>query len=47
MILDQIAWVDCFAFLVFLAPQLLLHVGLVDLAICASKALPHLREQIV
>ncbi|EMC98949.1 hypothetical protein BAUCODRAFT_84891 [Baudoinia panamericana UAMH 10762] len=42
MILDQIAWVDCFVFLILLAPQLLLHVGVLDTAICASKALPHL-----
>ncbi|TKA82792.1 hypothetical protein B0A55_01772 [Friedmanniomyces simplex] len=42
MILSQIAWIDCLAFLLFLAPQLLLHVNILDLAICASKAIPHL-----
>ncbi|KAK4949315.1 hypothetical protein LTR10_011933 [Elasticomyces elasticus] len=42
MILSQIAWVDCFAFLTFLAPQLLLHVSLLELAACAAKAIPHL-----
>ncbi|KAK0325412.1 hypothetical protein LTR54_005053 [Friedmanniomyces endolithicus] len=43
MILSQIAWIDCLAFLLFLAPQLLLHVNTIDLAICACKAIPHLR----
>ncbi|KAK1093380.1 hypothetical protein LTR48_002459 [Friedmanniomyces endolithicus] len=42
MILSQIAWIDCLAFLLFLAPQLLLHVNTIDLAICACKAIPHL-----
>lgn len=45
MILNQIAWVDCFAFLLFLAPQLLLRVGIFGTAICAVKALPHLGER--
>lgn len=45
MILDQIAWLDCAAFLLFLAPQLLIHVGLFQTAICAIKALPFLRKQ--
>ena len=45
MILDQIAWVDCFAFLLFLAPQMLIHVGLFQTAICGIKALPFLRKQ--
>jgi hypothetical protein len=42
MILDQIAWSDCIVFLVFLAPQLIIHVGLIKTAICAIKALPFL-----
>jgi len=42
MILNQIAWVDCVAFFLLLAPQLLVHVGIFELASCASKALPHL-----
>jgi hypothetical protein len=44
MILDQIAWVDCFAFLVFLAPQLLLQVGFFQAVFCALKAAPHVGE---
>ena len=42
MILDQIAWSDCIIFLVFLAPQLIIHVGLMETAICGIKALPFL-----
>ncbi|USW51866.1 Putative alpha/beta hydrolase-3 [Septoria linicola] len=42
MILDQIAWVDCIAFLLFLAPQLLIHIGIFQTAICGIKALPFL-----
>jgi len=44
MILGQIAWVDCIAFLLFLTPQLIIHVGLLDAAICGIKALPFLRR---
>jgi hypothetical protein len=42
MILDQIAWSDCIIFLIFLAPQLIIHVGLIETAICGIKALPFL-----
>ncbi|KAM0701776.1 hypothetical protein Q7P35_010685 [Cladosporium inversicolor] len=42
MILDQVAWSDCIIFLVFLAPQLIIHVGLIETAICGIKALPFL-----
>lgn len=42
MILGQISWADCFAFLLFLAPQLIIHVGLLTTAICGIKALPFL-----
>lgn len=42
MILDQIAWSDCVVFLIFLAPQLLIHVGLIETAKCALQALPFL-----
>ncbi|KAH9832679.1 Pfam:DUF2424 [Teratosphaeria destructans] len=42
MILDQIAWSDCFVFLICLAPQLLIHVGLGETLICVIKALPHI-----
>lgn len=42
MILGQIAWVDCFAFLVFLAPQLIIQVGFFQTAFCGIKALPFL-----
>lgn len=47
MILSQIAWVDCCAFLLFLAPRLLIHVGLIATAKCALKALPHLRASTI
>lgn len=42
MILGQIAWLDCIAFLVFLTPQLIIHVGFATTAICGIKALPFL-----
>lgn len=42
MILGQIAWVDCIVFLVFLAPQLIIHVGFFRTAICGLTALPFL-----
>ncbi|KAK5118336.1 hypothetical protein LTR62_002849 [Meristemomyces frigidus] len=42
MILSQIAWIDCLAFLVFLAPQLLIHAGIIETISVALKALPHL-----
>ena len=44
MILDQISYFDCFVFLVFLAPQLLLHVNVFELLICIVQALPFFRE---
>lgn len=44
MILDGIAWVDCLAFLLFLAPQLIFQVGFFRTAICGVKALPFLCE---
>lgn len=44
MILGQISYLDCLVFLVFLAPQLLLNVSIIDLIICISKALPFVRE---
>jgi len=40
MILNQISYLDCLAFLVFLAPQLLIHVGILELAKCIFQALP-------
>ncbi|KAI4846979.1 Arylacetamide deacetylase-like protein [Aureobasidium sp. EXF-8845] len=40
MILNQISYLDCIAFLVFLAPQLLLRVGPVETITCVVKALP-------
>ncbi|PSK46155.1 hypothetical protein B9Z65_5123 [Elsinoe australis] len=42
MILNQISFLDCFAFLVFLAPQLLIQVGLRGTVRCALQALPFL-----
>ena len=43
MILGGISWLDCIAFLVFLAPQLLIHVGFYETAKCGIKALPQIR----
>lgn len=47
MILGQISYLDCLAFLVFLAPQLLLHINIIELIICILKALPFIRKQSV
>lgn len=46
MILGQIAWIDCIAFLVFLAPQLIVQIGLFRTILVGLKALPFLRELI-
>ena len=40
MILGQISYLDCIVFLVFLAPQLLLRVNILELLACIIKALP-------
>ncbi|OWP01093.1 hypothetical protein B2J93_6543 [Marssonina coronariae] len=40
MILGQISWLDCIVFLIFLAPQLLIHVGVFPTLVCGLKALP-------
>jgi hypothetical protein len=42
MILGQVSWLDCFVFLVFLAPQLIIHVGFFPTLFCGLKALPFL-----
>ena len=42
MILGQIAYVDCLVFLVFLIPQLLLQVSVLELLEVALQALPFL-----
>ncbi|CAO2651488.1 Nn.00g040580.m01.CDS01 [Neocucurbitaria sp. VM-36] len=42
MILNQISYLDCIAFLVFLAPQLLIQIGLVPILTWLIPALPHL-----
>lgn len=44
MILGQIAYVDCFVFLIFLIPQLLLRVHFIELLEVAFGALPFLCE---
>lgn len=44
MILSQISYLDCVAFLVFLTPQLLIHVGLVRTLTWLIPALPSLSE---
>ncbi|KAI5239992.1 Arylacetamide deacetylase-like protein [Aureobasidium subglaciale] len=43
MILNQISYLDCIAFLVFLAPQLLIRVGFVQTVSCVITALPFFR----
>lgn len=47
MILSQISYLDCVAFLIFLVPQLLIHVGLFETARCGLKAMPFLRMDIL
>lgn len=42
MILGQIAYIDCFVFLIFLIPQLLLRVHFLELLEVAFGALPFL-----
>ncbi|KAH7348782.1 Alpha/Beta hydrolase protein [Rhexocercosporidium sp. MPI-PUGE-AT-0058] len=42
MILGQVSWLDCFVFLIFLAPQLIVHVGFFPTLFCGIKALPFL-----
>lgn len=42
MILSQISYLDCVAFLVFLAPQLLIQIGIVPLLTWLIPALPSL-----
>lgn len=44
MILGQISYLDCLVFLIVLAPQLLLHVNIIELLICVLKALPFVSE---
>ncbi|KAF2187288.1 alpha/beta-hydrolase [Zopfia rhizophila CBS 207.26] len=47
MILGQISYLDCVVFLVFLTPQLLLHVGFWRTAILLLRALPSLTVQVI
>lgn len=42
MILTQISYLDCLVFLIFLAPQLLLNVGFLDLITWVLHALPQI-----
>ncbi|CAG8958151.1 hypothetical protein HYFRA_00000500 [Hymenoscyphus fraxineus] len=42
MILGQVSWLDCFVFLIFLAPQLILRVGIFPTLLCGLRALPFL-----
>ncbi|TVY89219.1 Monoterpene epsilon-lactone hydrolase, partial [Lachnellula willkommii] len=42
MILGQVSWLDCFVFLIFLAPQLILRVGFFPTLFCGLQALPFL-----
>lgn len=44
MILGQISYLDCLVFLIVLAPQLLLHVNIIELLTCVLKALPFVRK---
>ncbi|KAF2456569.1 Alpha/Beta hydrolase protein, partial [Lineolata rhizophorae] len=45
MILGPVSYIDCLVFLVFLAPQLVIHVGLWTTATWVLQALPFLREE--
>ncbi|CZR61619.1 related to hydrolase [Phialocephala subalpina] len=42
MILGQVSWLDCFVFLVFLAPRLIFNVGFFPTLFCGLQALPFL-----
>ena len=42
MILNQISYLDCIAFLIFLAPQLLVQIGLFPLLKWLIPALPYI-----
>ena len=46
MILDRISYLDCLVFLIFLAPQLILRVNVVELLLCIFQALPFFRENL-
>jgi len=45
MILGQISYLDCLAFVIFLGPQLLIHVNVLELIPFVLQALPFLGEQ--
>ena len=42
MMLGQISYLDCLVFLIFLAPQLLIQINVLELAVCIVQALPFL-----
>jgi hypothetical protein len=44
MILGPVSYLDCLVFCLFLAPQLVWHVGLFETTLCALTALPFLGE---
>jgi len=44
MILGPISWLDCFVFLLFLIPQLIIHVGLIKTALWLIGASPFLSK---
>ena len=44
MILGQISYLDCIAFLLFLLPQLLINVNTFELAWATFKCIPFFRE---
>lgn len=43
MLLGPVSYLDCLVFLVFLAPQLLLNVGLIETVVVVLQALPFFR----
>jgi len=47
MILGQVSWLDCFVFLLFLAPQLIIQVGFFRTLTCGLQALPFLRKTLL
>jgi hypothetical protein len=44
MILGPISYIDCIVFLLFLAPQLILHAGIVRTGFWLLRALPSLGQ---
>lgn len=47
MILGSVSYLDCIVFCVFLAPQLIIHVGLLETVLVGLQCLPFLCESVI